>query len=251
MKITRVMSRAGFSLCIVGVAFQFVGCSSVPKPAEADGRSRVPVNDESRVQALQQRVSADRELLTENNLLRAQVNALQAKLTELTSIVREALMLPTALQPQTPPAPAPQPPATAPQSMGTPDLSSYAYTANSFGVVIRVPHKFARTEFEPSEQVAQALRVGVRGAERIDVRGYTDSRVVNPIDRLIAIERAQKARTWLLNNGADATKIHTKSYTAGHFLVENKTCEGRSMNRRVEVEIRNKQLGDQRVASST
>ena len=249
MKFKRAMSLASFSLCMVGAAVQLGGCSSVPKPAEADGSTRVPANDATRVQALQHRVSADRQLLSENNLLRAQVDVLQTKLNEMTSIVREALTLPPAPRPA--PAPVPvQPPTASPQSMAAPDLPAYAYSTNSSGVVIRVFHPFARTEFEPSEQVAQALRASVRTAEQIEVRGHTDSNVVNPIDKLIAIERAEKARTWLINNGAEGSKIRTKYFTAGNFLVENKTPQGRSMNRRVEIDIRNQQLAGKHVASS-
>ncbi len=250
MKVKRVMSLAGFSLCMVGAAVQLGGCSSVPKPAEADGSSRVPANDATRVQALQQRVNADRQLLSENNLLRAQVDVLQTKLNEMTSIVREALTLPPAPRPAPAPVPVQPPAAASPQSMAKPDLPAYAYATNSSGVVIRVFHPFARTEFEPSEQVAQALRASVRGADKIEVRGHTDSNVVNPIDKLIAIERAEKARTWLINNGAEGSKISTKYFTAGNFLVENKTPQGRSMNRRVEIDIHNQQFAGNRVASS-
>lgn len=117
MKIKRAMSLASFSLCMVGTVIQLSGCASVPKPAEADGSSRVPANDAGRVQALQQRVSADRQLLNENNLLRAQVDVLQTKLNEMTAIVREALMLPPAPRPQPAPVPVPAPPVASPLSV--------------------------------------------------------------------------------------------------------------------------------------
>ena len=77
-------------------------------------------------------------------------------------------------------------PMTAP---ALPALPSHVSSTTDTGVVIRVFHPFARTEFEPSEEVAQALRAGFRGAERVEIRGHTDSNVDNPIDRLIAIER--------------------------------------------------------------
>ncbi|MDR7380423.1 outer membrane protein OmpA-like peptidoglycan-associated protein [Rhodoferax ferrireducens] len=250
MNIKRAISLAGFSLCLVGATVQLSGCSSVPKPAEADGSSRVPVNDATRVQALQQRVNADRQLLSDNNLLRAQVDVLQAKLNEMTTIVREALTLPPAPRPLPAPVPVQPSPAAVPQSMAAPDLPAYAYETNSSGVVIRVFHPFARTEFEPSEQIAQALRSSVRGAEKIEVRGHTDSNVVNAMDKLIAIERAEKARTWLINNGADSSKISTKYFTAGNFLVENLTPKGRSLNRRVEIDVRNQQLAGKHLALS-
>jgi len=260
MKFKRALSRAGVSLSVVCVAVQITACSSVPKPADPDGSTRVPANDPVKVQALQQRVAADRELLTQNNLLRAQVDILKVKLNEMTTIVRDALTLPPAPRPL-PVAPSAMPiappvgqaPATvAPLSMNEqPALPVYAYAPNATGVVIRVFHAFAKTEFEPSEQVAQALRASMRGAEEIEVRGHTDSNLVNPIDKLIAIERAEKARTWLINNGAEGSKIRTKYFTAGNFFAENKTPQGRSMNRRVEIDIHNAQLAtsSNRVAS--
>ena len=109
MRLKRAMSLAGFSLCIVGAAVQLGGCSSVPKPAEADGSLRVPAND--------------RQLLSENNLLRAQVDVLQTKLNEMTSIVREALTLPPAQCKMPAPAlplPIKPPPAASKHSMAKP-----------------------------------------------------------------------------------------------------------------------------------
>jgi|GEM_PF-715814 len=256
MKIKRAISLASLSVCMAGVAVPLGACSSVPKPAVADGSSRVPANDPERVQALQQRVAQDRALLTENNLLKAQVDVLQQKLSEMTAIMRDALTLPPAAtaRPQEPPASAPLPAATEVQqshhSTAVPSLPAHALSTNQSGLVIRVFHQFARTEFEPSEAVAQALRSSVRGAEHIEVRGHTDSSAVNPIDRLIAIERAEKARNWLVNNGAEASKISTRPFPAGHFLTENRTQQGRSLNRRVEIDIRNPKLSANQVALS-
>ena len=219
-----------------------VGCSSVPKPAEADGSTRVPANDPSRVSALQQRQLADRQLQSDNGLLRAQVDVLQSKLMEMTQIVRDALTLP--------PAPRSQP-SMAPQSMTVPSLSPSAYAATAAGAVIRVFYPFARTEFEPSEQVAQTLRTCARDAEVIEVRGYTDGNVPNAADRRIAIQRADRARAWLLSIGVDPSKVRTRYFTAGNFLAENETLAGRSLNRRVEIDVHSQALLESRIASTT
>lgn len=261
MKVEQAIKLVGFSLCLAGSVAQFGGCASVPKPAEADGSSRVPANDPARVQALQQQVAQDREMLTENNLLKAQVVTLQQKISELTTVLREAVLLPQA-GPRPPAGSSMVPPPKHPgvpssatssnlpqqQSKLVAPLPAHAYRTTPFGVVIRVFHPFARTEFEPTEAAAHALRVNVHGAEAIEVRGYTDSNVVNPIDKLIAIERAQKARTWLINNGAEPAVIRTKSYTAGQFMADNQTQQGRSLNRRVEIDIRNPKLNANTVA---
>lgn len=226
----------------IAAAVVLSACSSPPKPAVPDGSGRVMANDPNRVQALQDRVSQDRVLLTENNLLKAQVEVLSSKLNEMVTIVREALLLPSPVAPKplAPPtgaAPQTMPGSTQPISIS--DLPNHTVKVTSSGVVIRVFHPWAKTEFEPSDAVAQALRANTRGARTIEVRGMTDSPVVNPIDRLIAMERAEKARNWLIQNGVDPTKIRTKYFSAGNFLSENKTEEGRALNRRVEVDARN------------
>jgi hypothetical protein len=248
MRIKRALSLAGFSLWLVSAILQLGGCSSTPQPAEADGRSRVPANDASRVQALQQRVHADRQLLSDNGLLRAQVDALQTKLHEMTSIVREALLVPPAPRPSPAsmpvlvPVPAAPSPAASSLPMAARSLPAYDYVADATGAVIRVFYAVAGTEFASSEQVAFALSASVQGAERIEVRGYTDSDVATAADQRIAQARAEKARRWLIQNGVEASRISTKSFAAGHFLADNSTVEGRSKNRRVDIDIHAQRL---------
>jgi outer membrane protein OmpA-like peptidoglycan-associated protein len=199
------------------------------------------------VQALQDRVAQDRALLSENNLLKAQVTVLTQKLNDMTNIVREALVLPPpppvpipapALVPrQAPQSQSQQPPKSVPEKLSF-DLPKEAYSVNQNGVVIRVFHEFARTDFEPSPEVAQALRAAVRDADSVLVRGRTDSATPDAINRLIAIERAVKARAWLVANGVPATKITTRFSSSGLFLADNSTPDGKALNRRVEIDIR-------------
>jgi hypothetical protein len=222
-------------------------CSSPPPvPATPDGSSRVPVNTPGRVQALQERVAADRALLSENNLLKAQVEVLQSKLNEVTNIVREVLVLPVAQKQPTHPTPPSAPAPTAPTSepvrpvdkLGSLKLPNGAYEVSNSGVVIRVFHDYARTDFEPSVEVARALREATRNADTVLVRGRTDSDTVDAVNRLIAIERAMKARAWLIDNGVEASKITTRFSSAGMFLSDNSTQSGRALNRRVEIDVR-------------
>lgn len=221
-------------IVISAAAVLLAACSSTPKPVTPDGGSRVPANDPSRIQALQDRVATDRALLSENNLLKAQVTVLQQKLNEMTNIVREALVLP-------PPAPVkPLAPIAAPivPQSAAPQLPPHAFKQTPNGMVIRVFHAFAKTDFEPGEITANALRDGARNANSIEVRGMTDSPVVNSIDKMIAIERAEKARIWLVDNGVNPSKIRVRYFSAGQFIADNSTEAGRSLNRRVEVDMR-------------
>lgn len=244
MKLRVGSSFVILTLCGSAAIVQLGGCSSITKPVEVDGSSRVPANDPARLQALQQRIAADRELLTQNNLLRAQVDVLQVKLREMTTIVREALSLP----------PSGNSRGESTRGNGPGDaiaqLPEHARKVTPTGVVIRVFHGFAKTDFVPGDNVAQALRLSAAGAEHVTVSGHTDSAVVNPADRWIAIQRAEKARTWLINNGIPGHKIRTRFYTAGNFLADNGSPEGRSMNRRVEIDIHNRRLVSDHLAAA-
>jgi OmpA family len=226
----------------IGVAALIAACTSPPKPTVPDGSYRVNANDPSRVEALQARVVQDRALLTENNLLKAQVEVLSLKLNEMVTIVREALVLPpvTPVKP-IPPSTAitPQPGSVTAKPVAIGGLPDHTLKVTASGVVIRVFHPWAKTDFEPSDAVAQALRDSTRSARTIEVRGMTDSPTANPVDRIIATERADKARNWLIQNGVESTKIRTKYFSAGNFIAENKTAQGRALNRRVEIDARN------------
>lgn len=221
---------------ISAVVVLLAACGSPPKPVIPDGGSRVPANDPVRVQALQDRTASDRVLLSENNLLKAQVTVLQQKLNEMTTIVRDALVLP----PPMPTPVKPPDPVAAPAALksAAPQLLLHAFKQTSDGVVIRVFHPFAKTDFEPGELTAKALRDGARYASSIEVRGMTDSPVVNPIDKRIAKKRAEKARIWLVENGVNPSLIRVRYFSAGQFIADNSTESGRALNRRVEVDIR-------------
>ena len=224
---------------ISAVVVLLAACSSPPKPVTADGGSRVPANDPARVQALQDRAASDRVLLSENNLLKAQVTVLQQKLNEMTTIVRDALVLPPPMPtPAKPPDPVAAPAAPAALKSAAPQLPLHAFKQTPDGVVIRVFHPFAKTDFEPDELTAKALRDGARNASSIEVRGMTDSPVMNPVDKMIAVKRAEKARIWLVENGVNPAVIRVRYFSAGQFIADNRTESGRALNRRVEVDIR-------------
>ena len=62
-----------------------------------------------------------------------------------------------------------------PLKSAAPQLPLHAFKQTPDGVVIRVFHPFAKTDFEPGELTAKALRDGARNASSIEVRGMTDS----------------------------------------------------------------------------
>ena len=104
------------------------------------------------------------------------------------------------------------------------------------GVVFRVMHDFAKTDFHPSKSLQQQLLHASRAGQRIDIRGRTDARIDNEADRGIAMQRALNARLFLANNGIHPRKMHLNVMASGDNVADNATADGRARNRRVEIE---------------
>jgi outer membrane protein OmpA-like peptidoglycan-associated protein len=113
-------------------------------------------------------------------------------------------------------------------------------TAKSSIVQVQFPRY--STVFNPSPAVTWVLVPVAKDAERINITGYTDSRIAGPFDSEIALNRAEAARDYLIDKGVKAEKINVFSQADGGFIVPNNTKQGRAINRRVEIEIENHRL---------
>lgn len=120
--------------------------------------------------------------------------------------------------------------------------------ADAAAVILRVEFGFNSVDFAPRPEVAQALVAAAAKADRITVRSYTDSAVVDDANRKIALARALAARQFLIERGIDPQRIRAFYNSAGGFIADNSTAEGRAQNRRVEVEIQNHRIA--RLASA-
>ena len=104
------------------------------------------------------------------------------------------------------------------------------------GMIFRVMHGFAKTDFHPSKSLQLQLLQAARAGKRIDIRGRTDAANANQVDLEIAMQRALNARLFLANNGIHPRKMHIDYKAAGDHVADNTTAEGRARNRRVEIE---------------
>lgn len=119
-------------------------------------------------------------------------------------------------------------------------------TAKSTIVQVQFPRY--STVFNPSPAVAWVLVPAAKDAERINITGYTDSRIAGPLDAEIALNRAEAAKDYLIDKGVKAEKINVFSQADGGFIAPNNTKQGRAINRRVEIEIESPRLN--RLAST-
>lgn len=104
------------------------------------------------------------------------------------------------------------------------------------GMVFRVMHGFAKTDFRPSKSLQQQLLQAARAGKRVEIRGRTDASTPNAVDREIALQRALNARVFLANNGIHPRKMQVNYMAAGDNVASNTTAGGRARNRRVEIE---------------
>lgn len=112
----------------------------------------------------------------------------------------------------------------------------YSIEVRDQAVVFRVTHPFGKTDFKPSAVLEEQLLKAARSSKHIEIRGRTDAEFDNAVDRDIAMQRALRARRYLISNGIDASKIRWSCLAAGGYVTANKTAEGRAKNRRVEIE---------------
>ena len=114
--------------------------------------------------------------------------------------------------------------------------------AEAASVILRVEFGFASADFKPTDDVARVLVPAAKAADRINLRGFTDSTVIDEDNKRIALARALAARQYLIGQGVDAKKIRAFYNSAGGLVADNSTPEGRAKNRRVDIELVNTKL---------
>ncbi len=71
----------------------------------------------------------------------------------------------------------------------------------------------------------------------LSVNGYTDDTGSSRVNEELSSKRAEAVKSVLVADGLPATEISTKGLGPAQPVADNKTSEGRSKNRRVEIEV--------------
>jgi len=103
--------------------------------------------------------------------------------------------------------------------------------------VYTVVFAFGSTEVKVPSPSASELIDNARQAELIVARGRTDGEVESAAESRIARERALAVRAYLVQAGIDPARIRTSYQPIGDHAANNRTAEGRALNRRVEIEM--------------
>ncbi|MCF8157420.1 MAG: OmpA family protein [Rhodoferax sp.] len=140
-----------------------------------------------------------------------------------------------------PPAPAPAPvaaPAPAPKPAPAPApapavASKVTYAADAF-------FDFDKAVLKPEGKAKLDDLVGkVKGInlEVIIAVGHTDSVGTDAYNQKLSIKRSEAVKAYLVSKGIEKSRVYTEGKGEKQPVADNKTKEGRSKNRRVEIEV--------------
>jgi OOP family OmpA-OmpF porin len=127
------------------------------------------------------------------------------------------------------PAPAPKPaPAPAPAV-----ASKVTYAADAF-------FDFDKAVLKPEGKAKLDDLVGkVKGInlEVIIAVGHTDSVGTDAYNQKLSVKRSEAVKAYLVSKGIEKSRVYTEGKGEKQPVADNKTKEGRSKNRRVEIEV--------------
>jgi len=137
--------------------------------------------------------------------------------------------------PRAPAAATPPTPSPAPASIPVvvPAAQNVTYKADSF-------FDFDRSAVKPEGQAAlRNLLSQAKGAtiEQIRIEGHTCSTGPANYNMALSLRRAEAVKAFLVKEGVPADKIVTEGFGESQPTASNTTSEGRSRNRRVEVQF--------------
>jgi outer membrane protein OmpA-like peptidoglycan-associated protein len=102
---------------------------------------------------------------------------------------------------------------------------------------ITVSFKNNTTLFSPSPSQTDYLLKLVMGVSEISIKGFTDSYIASKGAATLAEKRAKSAQQYLVRKGVNPKTISLDFSASGEFVADNKTNEGKSKNRRVEISV--------------
>ena len=132
--------------------------------------------------------------------------------------------------PRAAPAPAPAPAAPPPPA---PMSEKVTYAADAF-------FDFDKSVLKPAGKAMLddlVSKIKMMSLEVVIAVGHTDSVGSNQYNQKLGARRAAAVKAYLVSKGVDANRVYTESTGQTDPIASNKTAEGRSKNRRVEVEV--------------
>ena len=146
----------------------------------------------------------------------------------------DGAIVPPAPAPASAPAPAPVvAPTPAPAPAPAPVASKVTYAADAF-------FDFDKAVLKPEGKAKLDDLAGkVKGInlEVIIAVGHTDSVGTDAYNQKLSVQRSEAVKAYLVSAGIEKSRVYTEGKGELQPVADNKTAEGRSKNRRVEIEV--------------
>ena len=146
------------------------------------------------------------------------------------------------------PAPAPAPAASAPASAATPAATPAKPPAPAAAPAVAQKVTYAADAFfdfdkavlKPEGKAKLDDLVGkVKGInlEVVIAVGHTDSVGADKYNQKLSVKRAEAVKAYLVSKGIEKNRVYTEGKGETSPVADNKTKQGRTKNRRVEIEV--------------
>lgn len=132
--------------------------------------------------------------------------------------------------PAAPPAPPPPPPPPAPPKPTSEKVTFAADALFDFDKSVIKPEARAKLDDLVSKLAGVNLEV-------IVAVGHTDSIGTDAYNQRLSSRRADAVKQYLVSKGIEANRIYTEGKGESQPVADNRTADGRSKNRRVEIEV--------------
>jgi OOP family OmpA-OmpF porin len=141
-------------------------------------------------------------------------------------------------EPETAAAPA----APVPEERAEPVAAAPLPVAEKVAMDANVLFDFDKSEIKPEGKEALNELIGKLKEEGTQLQlivstGHTDSTGTTAYNADLSLRRAESVKAYLVSNGIDTTDIKTAGVGESQPSAENTTAEGRTENRRVEIEV--------------
>jgi outer membrane protein OmpA-like peptidoglycan-associated protein len=185
-------------------------CSSPPKPPTVDESRRRPVNTAMAVE-LQ---SCRSDLENTRILAKESVRSAEASSHAMARMVQQQQLLVRGVE-----------------------ASAAEQGRLGRNLLVPVLFEFGSTQVNVPQDEATRIVEEAKSAPLVMLRGRTDGSAESPAESVIARQRAAAVEAWLVQTGVDRARIRTTWQPVGDYAADNTTAGGRTLNRRVEIEI--------------
>jgi len=107
-------------------------------------------------------------------------------------------------------------------------------------VLIGVNFDFNKSKLLPESYpiLYDAAKTLLRNPDmKVEIQGYTDNVGSESYNKKLGQKRADAVKEYLVSKGVAANRLSTTSFGEGNPVADNKTADGRAMNRRIEFKV--------------